>query len=43
MVRRKWIPNSTYLFQSHSVLNEKRYPRVKVAHIFLENEVLLGL
>jgi len=32
-----------YLFQRHPVLNQQSYPRIEISHIFLEDEVLLGL
>jgi hypothetical protein len=33
----------TYLFQRHAVLDQQRYPRVEIAHVFFEDEVLLRL
>jgi len=40
MLRRKM---RTHLFQCHAVLDKQRYPRVQIAHILLEDKVLLGL
>jgi hypothetical protein len=33
----------TYLLQSHAVLNQQCNTRIKIAHVLLEDEVLLGL
>lgn len=35
--------SNAYLFQSHAVLDKQCYPRVEVADVFLEYEVLLRL
>ena len=37
-----WV-RGAYFFQSHAVLDEQCYPRIKIADVFLEHEVLLGL
>jgi hypothetical protein len=36
-------PTFTYLFESHSVLNQQCDSGIEISHVLLENEVFLGL